>query len=87
MMRPVLSSITKLFAENLEEARLLVIGGKGYLPVEGIPQSHSVTAPLCRVPLLRDGKPILRNYCTFWKVSNKNPYIKDFAAILEKQFV
>ena len=36
--------------------------------------------------LLRDGKPILRNYCAFWKTDNQNPYIKKFAHILGKQF-
>ena len=75
-----------LFAENLEAARLLVVGGKGYLPVEGVPQFHAIAAPLHRIPLLRDGKPILRNYCSFWKVENPNPYIPEFFKILKQQF-
>lgn len=75
-----------LFAENLEAARLLVIGGKGWLPVEGAPRQHAQAAPLCRVPLLRDGKPILRNYCAFWKVGSQNPYVEDFAQASQKQF-
>lgn len=74
------------FAENLEAARLLVVGGKGFLPVEGVPQLHATAAPLCRIPLLRDGKPILRNYCAFWKVGNQNPYIQEFFKILKQQF-
>ncbi len=75
-----------LFAENLEQARLMVVGRKGYLPVEGIPSSHAVAAPLHRIPLLRSGKPILRTYCAFWKVDNQNPHTKEFAGILKKQF-
>ncbi|MDE7170921.1 MAG: LysR family transcriptional regulator [Oscillospiraceae bacterium] len=75
-----------LFADDLEQARLLVVGGKGYLPVEGVPQAHPVSVPLHRIPLLRNGMPILRNYCVFWKVDNKNPYIEDFARTLQKQF-
>lgn len=75
-----------LFAENLEQARLLVAGGKGFLPVEGIPMSHAVMAPLHRIPLLRDGKPILRNYCAFWKAGNSNPHIEEFFEILKGQF-
>ena len=75
-----------LFVENMEQARLMVVGGKGYLPVEGIPKSHAVAAPLHRIPLLRSGKPILRTYCAFWKIDNQNPYIKAFAEILENQF-
>ena len=77
---------TFLFVENLEQARLQVAGGKGYLPVEGAPQSHTVVTPFHRIPLLRDGKPVLRNYCAFWKTNNKNPYIKNFAHILGMQF-
>lgn len=45
-----------LFAENLEQARLLVAGGKGFLPVDGIPMSRTAIAPLHRIPLLRDRK-------------------------------
>lgn len=75
-----------LFADNLEEARLLVVGGKGYLPVEGLPRTHAMAAPFHRIPLLRDGKPILRNYCAFWKVSNPNPDIPAFYQVLKGQF-
>lgn len=75
-----------LFAENLEQARLLVMGGKGYLPVEGTPQSHMATPFLRRLTLLRDGKPILRNYGVFWKVGNENPLVPAFAEILKGQF-
>lgn len=75
-----------LFADNLEQARLLVMGGKGYLPVEGVPQSHMSVPFLHRLPLLRDGKPILRNYCAFWKVENKDPLLLAFAEILKGQF-
>lgn len=75
-----------LFADDLEQARLLVVGGKGYLPVEGTAQPHPISGPLCRIPLLRDGRPILRNYCAFWKKSSGNPYVEDFAHILQEQF-
>ena len=75
-----------LFADDLEQARLLVVGGKGYLPVEGTAQPHPASGPLRRIPLLRDGSPILRNYCAFWKKSSGNPYVEDFAHILQEQF-
>lgn len=54
-----------MFAENLEEARLLVIGGKGYMPVEGNGGAMQFDTTLCHVPLLRGRKPIKRNYCAF----------------------
>lgn len=76
-----------LFAENLEEARLLVVGGKGYLPVEGGQPVLPEAMPLRRIPLLRGGEAILRNYCAFWKVGNPNPYVEGFADILQRQFI
>ena len=39
-----------LYAENLEEARLLVAGGRGFLPLEG--GERQAAEPLTRVPLL-----------------------------------
>lgn len=76
-----------LFAENLEEARMLVIGGKGFMPVEGGKQAVQFGTTLCHVPLLRGGKPIKRNYCAFWKADNSGYYIEEFADILKKKFV
>lgn len=76
-----------LFAENLEEARLLVIGGKGFMPVEGDGRSgQQFGTTLCRVPLLRNGRPIKRNYCAFWKADNSGYYIEEFADILKSKF-
>ena len=75
-----------LFADDLEQARLLIVGGRGYLPVEGTAQPHPVSGPLHRIPLLRDGMPILRTYCAFWKKSGGNSYVEDFARILQEQF-
>lgn len=74
-----------LYAQNLEEARLMVIARKGVLPVEGT--GNAALAPsIARIPLVRDGAPILRNYCAFWKKSNPNPYTEEFAALLKAQF-
>lgn len=76
-----------LFAENLEEARLLVIGGRGFMPVEGDGQPvQQFGTTLHRIPLLRNGKPIRRNYCAFWKADNSGYYIEEFADILKSRF-
>ena len=76
-----------LFAENLEEARLLVIGGKGFMPVEGDSESvQQFGTTLHRVPLMRNGRPIRRNYCAFWKADNSGYYIEEFANILKLSF-
>lgn len=74
-----------VFADNVEEARLMVIGGKGYMPVEGGGAVHMGTS-LTRVQLLRGGKPINRNYCVFWKTEDETEYIREFGNILKSQF-
>lgn len=75
-----------LYAQNLEEARLMVIARKGVLPVEGTGRASSTAPSIARIPLVRDGAPILRNYCAFWKKNNPNPYTEEFAALLKAQF-
>ena len=75
-----------LYAENLEEARLMVIGRKGFLPVEGASASPAMGTSIVRIPLGRGGKPILRNYCAFWKKDNSGFYVKEFAGLLRAQF-
>ena len=76
-----------LFAENLEEARLLVIGGKGFMPIDGGEHEPGAAAALGRVLLTRRGNPIKRTYCAFWKADNSGYYIEDFADMLESKFL
>lgn len=76
-----------LFAENLEEARLLVIGGKGFMPIEGGEREPGAAAAFGRVLLTRRGNPIKRTYCAFWKTDNSGYYIEDFADMLESKFL
>ena len=75
-----------LYAENLEEARLMVIGRKGFLPVEGTETVASVGTSIVHVPLVRGNAPILRNYCAFWKKDNSGGYVEEFAGLLKAQF-
>ncbi len=61
--------------------------GKGFMPVEGDGQPvQQFGTTLHRVPLLRNGKPIKRNYCAFWKADNSGYYIEEFADILKSKF-
>lgn len=76
-----------LFAENLEEARLLVIGGKGFMPIEGGAHEPGSAAALGRVLLTRRGNPIKRTYCAFWKADNSGSYIEEFADMLKSEFL
>lgn len=75
-----------LYAENLEEARLMVIGRKGFLPVEGGTFAPTVGASIVRIPLMRGTEPIRRNYCAFWKKDNSGYFVEEFADILKAQF-
>ena len=75
-----------LYAENLEEARLMVIGRRGFLPVEGTGQAAPAGTSIVRIPLVRGEAPILRNYCAFWKKDNSSHYVEEFAEVLKAQF-
>lgn len=73
-----------LLAENLEEARLLVIGGNGFMisrSAENFPD-HSIR----HIPLFRGDIPITQTYCAFWKKDNSGYYVEEFADILKAQF-
>lgn len=75
-----------LYAENLEEARLMVIGGQGFLPVDGIKTAEKIGTAISRLPLFRGDAPITRNYCAFWKRNNSGYYIEEFADMLKRKF-
>ena len=75
-----------LYAENMEEARLMVISRKGFLPVEGASALPAMGTSIVRLPLVRGEEPILRNYCAFWKKDNSGYYVEEFAQLLKAQF-
>ena len=75
-----------LYAENLEEARLMVIGRKGFMLVEGADAPPATGAPIARFPLACGEEPILRRYCAFWQKRNANPFVAEFAGLLKAQF-
>lgn len=72
-----------LFTKSIDEARLWAAAGMGYLPADG---GVSALPPgLVRLPLMRGGTQMVRNYCAFWKKGNDNPYIPLFAQLLRQQ--
>ena len=75
-----------LYAENMEEARLMVLSRKGFLPVEGTSALPTMGNAIVRLPLVRGEGPILRNYCAFWKKDNSGCYVEEFAKLLKGQF-
>lgn len=76
-----------LYTENLEAARLLVISGKGFMPVEGTGKITGFGTSITRIPLIYGDKQLTRNYCAFWKKDNSGYYIEEFADILKEQFI
>lgn len=75
-----------LYAENLEEARLMVIGGQGFMPVEGAKWAEKFDSSISRIPLYRGDSQIRRNYCAFWKKENSGYYVEEFADMLKRKF-
>ena len=75
-----------LYAETLEEARLLVVSGKGFLPFEGDAAYINFGNTLASIPLYRAEKPVLRTYCAFWKEDNSGYYVEEFAEMLKAEF-
>lgn len=75
-----------LYAENLEEARMMVISGQGFLPVEDKGAAMTFGASIRRVPLYRGEEQIPRNCCLFWKKDNSGYYVEEFADILKRKF-
>lgn len=73
-----------LFVENLEEAQLMMIGRKGFMPIEG--GSSHFGASSAKIPLMRGNDPIKHSYCAFWKKDNSGYYVEEFADILKAEF-
>lgn len=73
-----------LFADNMEEGRLLVLGNRGYMPVEVTGTLPPPAPTICRIPLYRNRKPICRNICAFWLKEKTNYYIEEFADTLQR---
>ena len=73
-----------LFAENLEEGRLMVVGNRGFMPLESVGTLPPSGSAIRRIPLYRNGLRMRRNYGVLWKKERTNYYIEEFAEILSK---
>lgn len=71
---------------SLHEARMMVVTGRGIMPVEGVGGESFFGATIKRLPLLRGEAQITRKYCAFWKKDNSGYYVEEFADILESMF-
>lgn len=75
-----------LFADSVQEARLKIITGQGYMPVDVIGNPAWFDTAVSRIPLTRNGQPVRKTYCAFWKKDNSGYYIEDFAQMLKRRF-
>lgn len=75
-----------LFADTMQEARLKIVTGQGYLPVDVIGEQTWFDTTVSRIPLVRDGEPVKKTYCAFWKKTLSDGYLKEFADILKSCF-
>ncbi len=73
-----------LFADNLEEGRLLVVSNRGFLPIESVGTLPPESTSIRRLPVYQGEKQIMRNYCAFWRKDRTNYYIEEFADMLRK---
>ena len=75
-----------LFADTTQEARLKLITGQGYIPVDVIGEQVWFDTSVSRIPLYRNNANITKTYCAFWRKDNSGYYIEEFADLLKKQF-
>ena len=75
-----------LFADTMQEARLKIITGQGYMPVDVIGDQVWFDTSVSRIPLVRNQSPVKKTYCAFWKKDNSGYYIEEFAEILRNCF-
>ena len=73
-----------LFADSVEEARLMAVQNNGFMPVDN--DSEPTGNTTTRIPLFRGGHPMKRHYCAFWKTDNSGSYVEKFAEILKEVF-
>lgn len=75
------------FVESMDDARLAVIGNRGFLPVADTGDLPDIGKSIRRLLLLRpDQKPIQLNYCAFWKKKRSNYYIEEFVSMFNQHF-
>lgn len=75
-----------VYADSLQDARLMIITGQGYVPVDVIGKQDRFDLSVKRIPLVRNGEPVTKTYCAFWKKDNSGYYIEEFAKMLKEEF-
>ena len=74
-----------IFAENLDDAHLMTVAGKGFLPLT-FQNAPTDTDFVKYIPLIYQGKPVTRKYFVFWHANSARQCIEDFAETLKANF-
>lgn len=75
-----------LFAENLQEARVLLVTNRGVMPIESSDKEVRFNGSTKRLALMHGKEPVKRTYCAFWRKDNSGYYVEEFAEILKSMF-
>ncbi len=75
-----------IFVNTIQEARLKIVMGQGYMPIDIIGDKAWTDSAISRILLVRKSEPITKTYCAFWKKDNSGYYIEEFADILKSKF-
>ena len=73
-----------LYADSLEQARLMVVSQRGYLPIDQIGHLPKPMEGIERITLHYKGKSIQRNYFACWSKENTNYYIEEFVKMYKE---
>lgn len=75
-----------IFTDSMQDARLKIVTNQGYMPVDVIGKNTYFDTSVERLPLVRDGEPVRKSYCIFWKKSNHSEFLEEFASYLRELF-
>lgn len=75
-----------IFTDSMQDARLKLVTNQGYMPVDVIGNNTYFDTSIERIPLLREGIPVRKSYCIFWKKTNHTKYLEEFASFLRGIF-
>ena len=76
-----------LFANSLEEARLMVVGNRGFLLLEAIGRLPEAPSSIRRIPLYNKERRLTRKFCLFWQKKWTNYYVEEFAENFQKKLI
>lgn len=71
---------------TLQEARMLVAGNRGFLPVEERSAQARTSGVIRRIPLVEKGEFLRHRYFAFWPKRYRSALTEEFASILSDLF-